>query len=344
MTFNQKELALLREWLEDPTFVSWAQQSDKDHIAKWEAHFNLYPDQWELAKIARSLIVGIAFQKIVPNRAEDERALADLMQKLERTPPKTDLHPAAARTGRRRFWRVAAALALLIVASSAIYFQFVHNPQIVLRTDYGKQLRTVLEDSSVVTLNANSSLKYYKQNPRKVWLNGEAFFEVKKRPETGAEFRVLTSDLEVTVLGTSFNVNTRNDQTKVFLEEGSVRLDMTSSEKDTVQMHPGDLITFSKKNDSLSEIRESATSLKMASWKDGALMFDDTPLLEALFEIEDIYGIQFVLQTDELQQEKISGGVPIKDLEVTLETLRDVYGIQLRAAGKRYFISGIEEE
>ena len=63
--------------------------------------------------------------------------------------------------------------------------------------------------------------------------------------------------------------------------------------------------------------------------------------MEALFRIEDIYGIQFIIQTDDLKMEKISGGVPIKDLEVTLSTLSEVYGLQMEAIGKRYFISGM---
>ena len=72
----------------------------------------------------------------------------------------------------------------------------------------------LLPDGSAVTLNANSKLQYYTHSARKVWLEGEAFFEVKKIPETAEPFQVVTNDLTITVLGTTFNVNSRNEQTK----------------------------------------------------------------------------------------------------------------------------------
>ncbi len=53
--------------------------------------------------------------------------------------------------------------------------------------------------------------------------------------------------------------------------------------------------------------------------KEGSLIFKYTPLLNALFEIEDIYGIPFIIRTDALKKETISGGVPIKDLYITLK-------------------------
>ena len=157
-------------------------------------------------------------------------------------------------------------------------------------------------------------------------------------PETNAKFQVLTEDLTVNVLGTSFNVNTRNDQTKVFLEEGKVRLKVDNPDTDFVEMDPGDLIAYSKKQNKLKENRKNASSLENASWKEGTLIFNDTSLPHALYEIEDIYGIHFVLQSEELKEESISGGVPIKDLNVTLRTLSEVYGIKIRSEGKRYFI------
>lgn len=225
-----------------------------------------------------------------------------------------------------------------MLVSGLVYYQFFYHTEILLATTYGQQLETQLPDGSKVTLNANSSLKYHSRDPRKVWLQGEAFFEVKKKPKTGADFQVITEDLTVNVLGTSFNVNTRNDKTKVFLEEGKVRLKVDNPAKDLIEMDPGDLITYSKKQNKLKENRKNASALENTYWKEGTLMFNNTPLPQALYEIEDIYGIQFVLQSEELNKEAISGGVPIKDLDVTLQSLREVYGIRIRSEGKRYFI------
>ena len=172
-----------------------------------------------------------------------------------------------------------------------------------------------------------------------VWLEGEAYFVIKKKPETGEEFQIVTKDLSVTVLGTSFNVNTRNDQTEVLLEEGKVIL-AVANQKQTIDMNPGDLITYSKKSNTLEENRNNAPALETAAWKEGSLIFNNSPLIEALFEIEDIYGIRFVIETGELKGETITGGIPINDLRITLETLAKVYGLKMKVTGNRYFITG----
>ena len=343
MDFNEPERALLEQWMEDQSFVNWAKQSDEQDIAKWENHFNIHLEQWELAKIGRMLVLGIPFEKISIDRTKGQRALAQLMNRLENGAGEEKPQQIVKIIRLPKFRWIAASIAALVLAFGAIYFSFLHNPEVLLATEYGQQLETTLPDGSVVILNAHSTLRFKKQSSRNVHLEGEAFFEVEKKPKTKAPFRVFTNDLTVTVLGTSFNVNARNDQTKVFLEEGKINLKVADPQAEIIEMNPGDLITYSKKQNKIKENSNNVSALENASWKKGTLIFNDTPLTKALYEIEDIYGIQFVYQTDDLKQQTISGGVPIKDLEVTLQTLTEVYGIQILEQGKRYFISGLNE-
>ena len=115
-------------------------------------------------------------------------------------------------------------------------------------TTFGEWKTITLPDGSVVELNANSLLTITKHwsenNNRTVWLTGEAFFKVKKIPSTKCKFIVKTKDLKVEILGTSFNVNSRFDQTEVFLEEGKVKLYLGNTKE---YMAPGEFIAFSKK-------------------------------------------------------------------------------------------------
>lgn len=337
MKLEDQDLQLLEKWLEDPSFVHWAEQSNEQDIAYWEHYFNVHPEHWELAKIGRSLVKGVHFRSIPVDKSDGEQALTRLLDRLD-SGDKVDESPEIRRAKSLRFrWSVAATLLLLIVCGGG-YFTFLHNPKIMLTTQYGERLETILPDSSVVHLNANSQLVYCRRNPRKVWLEGEAFFEIARQPDD-ARFQVVTTDLAVTVLGTAFNVNARNDQTEVFLEEGKVTLEMGGNNKPTIEMEPGDLVAYSLKKDNLLEKYNDSAATEVVSWRDGTLIFDNTLLSEAFFEIEDIYGIQFVIQSEELLDESITGGVPIEDLEVTLETLRNVYGLQIEIVGKRYLIS-----
>ncbi|MCP3929531.1 MAG: DUF4974 domain-containing protein [Bacteroidetes bacterium] len=342
MNLNEEQKTLLEQWLDDQAFINWARKNNDEDIAHWERYLNAHPEQWELAKAGRSLVTGIPFSNIPVDKAQKQEALSALLNRLEReSQDKT-------KTQKRRIillkhpWRAVAAAVVLLLAVGLTYFQYFDDAEVVLFTHYGEQLTSTLPDGTKIKLNANSRLSYKKQNPRQVWLAGEAYFEVKKMSETGEQFQVVTHDLSITVLGTSFNVNTRNDETEVFLEEGKVTLDIEGIEKRKIEMNPGDLFSYSKNSNELQADKNDISALEVASWKEGTLIFYNTPLSQALFEIEDIYGIQFVFQTTDLKEETISGGVPINNLEVTLETLQEVYNIQFKTAGKRYFITGMK--
>lgn len=344
MNLNEKERTLLEEWMDDESFINWARQSDAHDISRWEHFFNHHPEHWEMGKIGREMVIGIPFNKIQIDNAESEKSLTSMLHQLDgkNIPKKKSIVNGSTNAKPiylRRSWLVAASLIAFICISGSVYYNFFHVSEILLATKYGEQLETYLPDGSRITLNAHSRLKYFSDNPRKVWLEGEAFFEIEKKPETHEKFLVFTSDLKVTVLGTSFNVNARNDKTRVFLEEGKVDLQLDESEKEVIQMEPGDLVTYSKKQNIIKEKKNNVSSLEQSSWKVGTLIFNDTPLTQALYEIEDVYGIQFVLEFDKPYEGTITGGVPINNLRVTLETLNEVYGIIIKEDGKRYFIT-----
>lgn len=343
MNLTPQESELIDTWLEDPSFNNWAKGVNEQDMAKWERYFQAFPEHVELGKRARILAKGIPFKAIPRNDPRKQQALSRLMQHVVENNNHPKVPANVRRLNRIGFLRIAASISVLIVAAALLYFQVLSNPKVIIATDYGQQLEHDLPDGSKVTLNANSTLTYHPLNPREVWLNGEAFFEVKKMPETKARFNVWTTDLSVTVLGTAFNVNTRNDQTQVFLKEGKVQLELEAQSTRVIEMDPGDLIVYSKKKRQLSEKKKNASLLESASWKEGSLMFKDTPLPEALDAIAAIYGVQFIIESDNLQQKVISGGVPIQNLEVTLVTLSEIYGLDIRKEGNNYYLNGITE-
>ncbi len=337
MSISKIDQEMLELWMEDETFINWAFQQEAKDVAKWESYFNQHPEHWHLGKIGKTIVVGIPFREIRQDDIQSASAHDALMAKLDAKPQNRAIQPVL--KGRRFLgsWYSAAAIAALIIVSCGFAYLQLRNTEVIYHTQFGEQRILELPDESLVTLNANSELKYFTSNPRKVWLDGEAFFEVKKMSETNERFLVFTPDLTVTVLGTSFNVNTRNDQTKVFLEEGKVKLAMADAKH--VDMAPGDLITYSKRKKRVKEKKNNASVLENASWKDGTLIFNNTPLIKAIYEIEDIYGIQFVWQSEKLKKKLISGGVPIKDLNTTLHILKEVYKNEITKEGNRYLIT-----
>ncbi|MBK8505327.1 MAG: FecR domain-containing protein [Saprospiraceae bacterium] len=96
---------------------------------------------------------------------------------------------------------------------------------------FGERQKIVLPDGSAVDLNANSSLRLGSQwveGIQEVWLEGEAYFEVEKNLSKGVKFTVHTNGPDVEVVGTHFNVDSRKEETRIYLEEGKVCLILKS--------------------------------------------------------------------------------------------------------------------
>ena len=199
MKLNKDDKELLELWLEDQSFINWAKRNNDNDMSTWELYFNQNPDHWELGKVGRNLVQGIPFNEIPKDSTQTKMALEGLMDSLDRKEEANLNTFVTPRTSWQNTWKWAATLALLLLFSGLAYFQFFHHTEVLLSTNYGEQREYVLPDGSKVTLNANSSLSYYSQNPRKVTLEGEAFFEIKKYPETLTPFQVFTQDLMVTV-------------------------------------------------------------------------------------------------------------------------------------------------
>lgn len=229
----------------------------------------------------------------------------------------------------RRNWSIAASISVLIALGLSVFFISERNSRIIYQTAFGEKMEVVLADQSEITLNANSRLWHYKGKPREVWLDGEAFFHVSKKPESGAKFTVLTSDLEVEVLGTSFNVNSLKQKTDVFLEEGKVKLHLKGKQKDKIELIPGDLLSYSaNKAGSLTKRRN--TSHNLTSWKDGAIILEMVAVSKVLEEMERIYGISIQLKDKRILNKEIMLAIPIENRSIALSALENVLGRKIK--------------
>jgi transmembrane sensor len=122
-------------------------------------------------------------------------------------------------------WSVAASFLLLL--SLGVFARF-STTKIV--TAYGQHAEVQLPDGSVVSLNAGSEVSYHKWYwavSRTVEMNGEAFFKVKK----GRKFTVVSPNGQTHVMGTSFNVYSRDNVYKVTCITGKVMVEVPTHEK-----------------------------------------------------------------------------------------------------------------
>ncbi len=242
---------------------------------------------------------------------------------------------------RRLFIIKASAAAILVILTALGWFWMTKPVPVTYKTSYAEQQEHTLPDGSRVILNANSTMRFHKEweddENRMVWLEGEAFFEVEKKA-SGQKFQVVTQDLTVEVLGTSFNVNSHHSTTKVYLQEGSIALALDHHQENRTMMNPGDLVRYSTV-DKETVIRNSESSQNpYTSWKDGVLSFDNTPLREVFLKIEEIYGIRIQVNKVENLERKITTGLPMDELSKVLPMLEKAMNLEVTRVDDIYII------
>ncbi len=174
------------------------------------------------------------------------------------------------------------------------------------RTAQQEKLQLVLPDSTIVWLNENSILSYNFSNTykRQIKLSGEAFFDVKrdeKRP-----FSVQSEHFTTEVLGTSFNIDSRNEKNSfVSVVSGKVAV-QTSEENEILLLTRGDKISYDVKTKKVSKEHILAIDNEMG-WIDKKFIFDNIPLEDALRYISKAYDIIFEVQNEKLNTCLIKG-------------------------------------
>ncbi len=233
---------------------------------------------------------------------------------------------------RRRRWQLSAAATVLLLVGALTYrplYQMLTTVRYA--TDYGETQPITLPDGSTVMLNANSRLHYPKhwpeERPREVWLQGEAYFSVEKTGTPGNQrFVVHTDGLAIEVVGTTFNVNQREQATQVVLTSGKVKLFRAGASRADAVMQPGDLVVYSPQTQHLTQ-QATETQLHTA-WKENLLVFKDQSLQDIGRTLKDRYGITLHFGSPEIAQQRFTATLPADRIEVFFTLLSSSYTIQ----------------
>ena len=162
-----------------------------------------------------------------------------------------------------------------------------------LKTPRGGEFFITLSDSTKVWLNAESELKYplvFLGDKRTVELKGEAFFEV--APNQNIPFQVVSGDQIIEVLGTSFNVSSYQDDTKVVttLIEGKVKVNQKFGDKKSIILSPNEQSILNKETLKIESFKIDPAHF--TSWKSGKFYFrqqklkDITKVLSRWYDVE----------------------------------------------------------
>lgn len=197
-------------------------------------------------------------------------------------------------------------------------------------TRIGQMARFELPDGSVIELNTGSEVQVdYSVGERNLrLLRGEAVFTVAK--DVDRPFVVTAGESRVVALGTVFSVRKSDDDARVVLFEGSVRVDKETGAggAKSARLVPGDEITI-RRNKPFSITKTQLS--QAASWRGGRLVFEQTPLRDVLAEFNRYSVQQHVLGDPSLGDFLVSGTFRIKSSEHFAATLEAGFPVLVRA-------------
>ena len=204
-----------------------------------------------------------------------------------------------------------------------------------LTTPVGGEYSLVLSDGTKVFLNADSELKYpveFSDGKRIVDLKGEAYFEVHK--DSLRPFIVRMNGAEVTVLGTSFNVNTYGDDGQIYttLVNGSVRVASMKNKQEEI-LKPG--------MQSVMNVQSGLVTVRMVdvepyvAWREGRFVFRAMTLDLIMRQLQRWYDFEVFYQNSELKDYEFRGVIKRDmDLDKVLSVIKATTNVDFEVKGK----------
>ena len=212
-------------------------------------------------------------------------------------------------TGHKNYWLAAAAIALIALTALTTYLihsnlmtsgdEFVH-----ISVPNGRTQQLFLEDSTSVTINAGTTLIYprhFSKDKRNVFLIGEANFDVTK--DVNRPFTVETQSLNVTALGTKFDVQAYPDARTVSttLEEGRTQVEIVEPGAKTAGMKylmtPNQNLTYNRGTGEVALTEVNAS--RRLSWEKGNLIFEGDDFKTIMQALERKYNVTIICEHTE---------------------------------------------
>lgn len=328
----------LQDFVLDDGFRAWVVAPTPDLDAYWSRYRQTHPDQTDLLRQAADAVQHLRIGRDELGETSEHRIWQTLETRFDELEAES-----GDRGGRWQPWwlRVAAAVAVLLLVGAGVWqFTQTSGPQRI-HTAFGETRTVTLPDGSTVLLNGNSTLTFaadWKEVPeREVWLEGEGFFRVtKKAASTGSRVKFVTHtpNLNISVLGTQFNVNTRRGNTAVTLLEGKVRLENPRNQQARVlEMKPGDHATLVKGIEKVDVTL--AKTEAYAAWTRRLFLFDNTPLREITTLLSDTYGLDIVFEDRELAERRFTANMPSDNPETLLNVVAATFDLDLERTNQQ---------
>jgi transmembrane sensor len=332
----------VEDFVLDDAFRRWVLQPGYETEAMMQEYLLRYPQQKKNVEDARVIVLSLRVNQHTITDREKEELYNAVKAAISNGSRQKQIDDKPKYNNWRRF---AAAAMLMCVAGAAVYLYIVKNKiqqAAQYTTQYAQVKRIVLPDSSVVTLNANSALtlkdNWNDSSAREVWLKGEAFFEVTKKPNSSQKnFIVHTPDMNIQVLGTKFDVKTGTVLTRVVLTEGRVNIQSVRNLHSDIIMAPGDAVELKKQQ--VVPVKTQVRTEPYHAWKEKKFLLNKTTLKEIATFTEEYYGTPVRFENETLEKIVVDGtSLPLDDENTFLKIITEVTGTKFLKSNNEIII------
>lgn len=303
--------------IEDPYLVEWLSEEKTN-----EVNFEKYQKIWRHTKTYTEV-----------DAFDMNRAWSSIDDKLNK---KRKLN----RYITNPIYFLSASVATLLILLSLTVFQTSRQNTDVyftVKADRGSRSEICLPDGSTVLLNADSEITYSfepREKVRRISFKGEGFFDITKRKEP--LIIRLENDLEVRVLGTSFNLRSYDDDQfiQTSLVKGSIEL---LHHNNTLLMNSGDVVHLDKKTNQLM-CSENVLSHTIG-WLENKIYMDNMSLNDLCNYLERLYGVEIFVLEDLADSIHYNGVLKEESIIDIMESLHRLSDINYQVKGREIFIT-----
>ncbi|WP_200979273.1 FecR family protein [Echinicola sp. 20G] len=332
----------LEDFLGDEYFISWVKNPNGNSNHFWERWITENVDKSETVMQAATVIRSMAYK----NKPElSNKAYVEIFENVLKSEPIAEekgyekpSHPNSTWGTLFGFHKIAAAILLIFCAWIILDTYVVKEPVElaplkweVRENPAGIKSTIKMGDGTVVNLNSNSKLTFLEKFPdslRLVKLEGEAFFDVQK---DGRPFLVDLGKTQVEVMGTTFNVEKRQEgKLSVALVSGKVKVkDQLGNQ---VILNPMEML---KINENGEVSLTSFDTTEIIGWKDKILVFKNSNKTEIIQKISDWYGVEVLCDPKIKDNWAYSGEYHNESLENVLKGIKRTLNIDYNINGKK---------
>ncbi len=315
----------IEDFLADESFRLW--MKSKNDVDGWEEWTLEHPERAKLVQEARLWVLAMKVPEDNLSQEQVDAALQNTWMKIEEKEQGRKMEQKIIQLWNTTWFRKMAAIlvfGLLSVYAYNNYFVADNNSyyeQIIANTDEDGLLEQInnsnkpqiitLSDGSSVLLQPKSKLSYPKifiGNERKVYLSGEAFFEISKNPKK--PFFVHANEVVTKVVGTSFRIKAYADQSdvEVLVRTGKVRVNsekaIRNSSQNEIVLLPNQALRFTRKNQTFNKITDitldKSISSSVRTIEQLSFEFTDIPVSQIFKTIEQAYSVEIDFPEQEL--------------------------------------------